>query len=50
VLSLYPEFAEKIQKDIRHDLTYNLKEGFEDSEVCMTQLIIVVLKAEIMDV
>ena len=33
VLSLYPDFAEKFQKDIRHDLTYNLKDGYEDSEV-----------------
>lgn len=35
VLSLYPDFAEKFQKDIRHDLTYNLKDGYEDEEVYM---------------
>ncbi|CAC5414646.1 KCNH8 [Mytilus coruscus] len=33
VLSLYPDFAEKFQKDIRHDLTYNLKDGYEDEEI-----------------
>lgn len=33
VLALYPDFAEQFQNDIRHDLTYNLKEGFEESEV-----------------
>lgn len=32
VLALYPDFAEQFQNDIRHDLTYNLKEGFEESE------------------
>ncbi|XP_061164070.1 potassium voltage-gated channel subfamily H member 8-like isoform X2 [Saccostrea echinata] len=32
VLALYPDFAEKFQNDIRHDLTYNLKEGFDESE------------------
>lgn len=38
VLSLYPDFAEQFQKDIRHDLTYNLKDGYEDSEVGMKTL------------
>ncbi|XP_056011708.1 potassium voltage-gated channel subfamily H member 8-like isoform X2 [Ostrea edulis] len=32
VLTLYPDFAEQFQNDIRHDLTYNLKEGYDDSE------------------
>ncbi|KAJ8320244.1 hypothetical protein KUTeg_001831 [Tegillarca granosa] len=32
VLSLYPDFSEKFAQDIRHDLSYNLKEGYEDSE------------------
>ena len=29
----YPEFAETFHVEIKHDLTYNLKEGFEESEV-----------------
>ena len=33
VLALYPDFAEQFQNDIRHDLTCNLKEGFDESEV-----------------
>ncbi|XP_033728558.1 LOW QUALITY PROTEIN: potassium voltage-gated channel subfamily H member 8-like [Pecten maximus] len=34
VLSLYPDFADKFSQDIRHDLTYNLKEGTDESDVC----------------
>ncbi|GAB6019849.1 hypothetical protein CHUAL_001388 [Chamberlinius hualienensis] len=29
VLRLYPEFAEQFTHDIQHDLTYNLREGYE---------------------
>ena len=29
----YPEFAETFHEEIKHDLTYNLKEGFDESEV-----------------
>ncbi|KAL5005757.1 hypothetical protein ScPMuIL_016915 [Solemya velum] len=32
VLNLYPEFAEKFCQDIKHDLTYNLREGSDESE------------------
>ncbi|OWF51387.1 Potassium voltage-gated channel subfamily H member 8 [Mizuhopecten yessoensis] len=32
VLNLYPDFAEKFTQDIRHDLTYNLKEGTDESD------------------
>ncbi|XP_060069596.1 potassium voltage-gated channel subfamily H member 8-like [Ylistrum balloti] len=32
VLNLYPDFAEKFSQDIRHDLTYNLKEGTDESD------------------
>lgn len=35
VLALYPDFAEKFAKDIKNDLTYNLRRSAEDSdEVC----------------
>ena len=30
VLGMYPEFAEKFAQDIQHDLTYNMREGFEE--------------------
>lgn len=30
VLKLYPEFAESFCHDIVHDLTYNLREGYEN--------------------
>ena len=29
VLKLYPEFQEQFAEDIKHDLTYNLREGFD---------------------
>ncbi len=29
----YPEFQETFHEEIKHDLTYNLKEGFEEGEV-----------------
>ncbi|XP_064646364.1 potassium voltage-gated channel subfamily H member 8-like isoform X12 [Lineus longissimus] len=32
VLDLYPEFGEKFCEDIQHDLTYNMREGFEEEE------------------
>lgn len=32
ILSLYPDFAERFAVDIQHDLTYNVKEGY-DGEV-----------------
>ena len=33
VLRLYPEFREQFAEDIQHDLTYNLREGYEAEEV-----------------
>ena len=33
VLKLYPEFQDQFAEDIKHDLTYNLREGY-DAEVC----------------
>ena len=39
VLALYPDYAEKFTQDLRHDLTYNLKDGYEEegsaSEACV---------------
>ena len=35
VLKLYPEFQEQFAEDVKHDLTYNLREGY-DADVCMT--------------
>ena len=32
VLALYPDFAEKFAKDIKNDLTYNLRRSAEDSD------------------
>ena len=32
-LSMYPEYAETFANDIVHDLTYNLREGYEETEV-----------------
>ena len=29
VLRLYPEFQQEFSNDIQHDLTYNLREGYE---------------------
>lgn len=29
VLRLYPEFQQEFAHDIQHDLTYNLREGYE---------------------
>ena len=34
VLKLYPEFQEQFAEDVKHDLTYNLREGY-DADVCM---------------
>ena len=34
-LAMYPEYAETFANDIQHDLTYNLREGFEDTEVIL---------------
>lgn len=34
VLESYPEFADKFGQDLQHDLTYNLREGYVDPEVC----------------
>ena len=33
VLRLYPEFRDQFSEDIQHDLTYNLREGYEAEEV-----------------
>ena len=41
----YPEFAETFHEEIKHDLTYNLKEGFEEeSEVTDQSLDIICSK------
>ena len=32
VLALYPDFAEKFAKDIKNDITYNLRRSLEDSD------------------
>lgn len=29
VLRMYPEFQKEFSNDIQHDLTYNLREGYE---------------------
>ena len=31
-LTMYPEFSEKFSADIVHDLTYNLRDGYEEEE------------------
>ena len=35
VLRLYPEYEQEFANDIQHDLTYNLREGYE-AEVRLT--------------
>jgi potassium voltage-gated channel Eag-related subfamily H protein 8 len=35
VLRLYPEFRDQFAEDIQHDLTYNLREGYETEEVIL---------------
>lgn len=32
VLRLYPEYQQEFANDIQHDLTYNLREGYEAEE------------------
>lgn len=32
VLRLYPEFAETFCNEIKHDLTFNLREGFDSDD------------------
>jgi hypothetical protein len=38
VLRLYPEFRDQFAEDIQHDLTYNLREGYETDEVRFQQI------------
>ncbi len=40
VIRLYPEFQEQFQEDILHDLTFNLREGWEAdvSSCCKRQV------------
>ena len=38
VLKLYPEFQDQFAEDIKHDLTYNLREGY-DAEVYESYLL-----------
>ena len=38
VLRLHPDFLEQFSEDIQHDLTYNLREGY-DPEVVVFQKI-----------
>lgn len=33
VLRLYPEYQQEFAHDIQHDLTYNLREGYEADDV-----------------
>ena len=40
VLRLYPEFRDQFSEDIQHDLTYNLREGYEAEEVSWLVLIL----------
>ena len=41
VLRLYPEFRDQFSEDIQHDLTYNLREGYEAEEVSWHVLILI---------
>lgn len=34
VLRLYPEYQQEFANDIQHDLTFNVREGYE-AEVCL---------------
>ncbi len=34
VLKLYPEFKDQFSEDIKHDLTYNLREGYDADVSC----------------
>ncbi|ELU07688.1 hypothetical protein CAPTEDRAFT_168526 [Capitella teleta] len=45
VLTLYPEFEDKFVNDIQHDLTYNLREGYEEDTENYTELPSVTLPA-----
>lgn len=36
VLRLYPEYQQEFANDIQHDLTFNMREGYE-AEVCIVQ-------------
>lgn len=38
VLRLYPEYQQEFLNDIQHDLTYNLREGYE-AEVSFIKII-----------
>lgn len=42
VLRLYPEYQQEFAHDIQHDLTYNIREGYE-AEVCRHSLLIIIL-------
>lgn len=35
VLRLYPEYQHEFANDIQHDLTYNLREGYEAEVSCL---------------
>jgi potassium voltage-gated channel Eag-related subfamily H protein 8 len=41
VLRLYPEFREQFSEDIQHDLTYNLREGYEAEEVRISPIALI---------
>ena len=43
VLKLYPEFQEQFAEDVKHDLTYNLREGY-DADVSTFKRIILIEK------
>ncbi len=45
-LGMYPEFSEKFSEDIQHDLTYNMREGWEEPEVCLTRRGIIYVQVE----
>ena len=46
VLRFYPEFKDQFAEDIIHDLTYNLREGFE-AEVSKSRFLLSIRKKEI---
>ena len=35
VLRLHPDFLEQFSEDIQHDLTYNLREGYDPEVPCL---------------
>jgi hypothetical protein len=44
---LGPEFREQFSEDIQHDLTYNLREGYEAEEVRDTKYVFLYYRATV---